>query len=63
MSLPDNPIQKMPKQLFESRKMRSPEEMAAFEEVRLALYSLNDPNVLSGLFAAFDDRAEQHEVM
>ena len=49
--------------LYESRLMRTPEEVSMFEQARLALYEMHDPLVLQDLFAAFDDATEQNEVM
>lgn len=51
------------KQLLQSRKMKTPAEVEAFDEARYALASTGDPAVLEDLFAAFDDSTEQNEVM
>lgn len=53
----------MAKRLYQARKMQTQEEVKQFEEAREALVSSGNTNVLSDLFAAFDDSTEQHEVM
>lgn len=53
----------MARQLYQARRMQTPDEFKRFEEARTALFSTGDPAVLSDLFAAFDDSTEQHEVM
>ncbi len=49
--------------LYRARKMKTAEEVIAFEEARLQIFSLKDPVMLKYLFLAFDDSTEQHEVM
>lgn len=51
------------KQLYNTRKLRSPEEVQRFEDALEILASINHPEVLSDLFLAFDDSTQQHEVM
>jgi hypothetical protein len=51
------------RKLYDSRIMKTPEEVKNFEDAQVELFADRDPAVLPDLFAAFDDSTQHMEVM